>query len=438
MTVIPIKSKGSRFPYKNFVLGMIILQHAFENYLNWRQMKRLQQNRKIPSELKELNISEEEYAKSKEYTRAKLRFEIIHDSFSVLLQVLRIYFLFGPWLWDLTGTILKNHGYDASNEYYRAALLLILDSILDKVVDLPFDIYYTFVLEQKFGFNKNTPLLFLKDELITLVLKFTLGPLILSVFLWAVDKGGDYFYIWAEILVIIFVFIMLWIYPNFIAPLFNKFTELPDGTLKDALYKLADKVEFPLKKLFVCDGSKRSAHSNAYMYGFGNNKRIVLFDTLMNHLEEKQIEGVLCHEIGHWKKSHTQKQMIITFTQIFVLFYVYSFFRKEASIFLSFGYHEESTFLGLSLFLMVFSPLQFLFTLASLKLSRKFEFEADEFADGLGYGDELIHGLIRIHKENLSNLDPDPLYASFHYTHPTLVERIRHLNQIKSAKSKKE
>lgn len=402
------------------------------NLVEWRQMKRLGLSDKVPPELHNLKVSEEEYAKSKVYTRAKMKFGIIHDTFSLVLQVLRIAIYFGPWMWELTGKILTDWGYDANSEYYRAVLLIILESFVDKILDLPFDIYYTFVLEEKFGFNKNTPLLFLKDEVITFLLKSTLIPVVLCVFLWAVEKGGDYFYIYAEIVVIAFAFIMLWLYPNFIAPLFNKFSELSEGSLRDSLYKLADKVEFPLKKLFVCDGSKRSAHSNAYMYGFGNNKRIVLFDTLMNHLQENEIEAVLCHEIGHWKEKHTPKLMVLQFLQIFVLFYVYGFFMREEGIFLSFGYQNESIFIGLMLFLMVFSPLQFLFKIVTLRMSRRFEFQADEFAQTLGYADLLNHGLIKIHKENLSNLDPDPMYASFHYTHPTLLERIRNLNRISS------
>jgi len=430
MTVTPLTQTSTSFPYRNFVLAIVILQYAFENYLNWRQMRRLKQSKKIPSELQELKFSDEEYSKSKEYSRAKLQFEIYHETYSIIFQVARILIYFGPWLWNFSGKLLANNGYDPTNEYYRAIILLVFESLIDKVVDLPFDIYYTFVLEEKFGFNKNTPLLFIKDEIISFILKVTLGPLVLCIFLWAVEKGGDYFYIYAEIVVIILAFIMMWIYPNFIAPLFNKFSELPDGSLKTSLYKLADSVGFPLKKLFVCDGSKRSAHSNAYMYGFGNNKRIVLFDTLMNHLEEREIEAVLCHEMGHWKKSHPLKLMAMTFIQIFALFYVYGFFRREEGIFVSFGYQEASTFIGLTLFLMVFSPLQFLFKLFSLRISRRFEFQADEFAHSLNFGQLLHQGLIKIHKENLSNLDPDPIYASYHYTHPTLIERIRYLNKL--------
>ena len=430
MAVKPIKVQGTNFPYKEFVLSIIILQHVFENYLNWRQMKRLERGGKVPVELQELKISEEEYSKSKEYTRAKMRFEIFHDAFNVVLQIVRIVLYFGPWIWDLTGKILSNYGFDPNNEYTRAILLIALEMAIDKVIDLPFDIYYTFVLEEKFGFNKNTPFQFIKDELIGLALKIVFIPVILCAFLWAVEKGGDYFYIYAEIVVIAFAFIMLWIYPNFIAPLFNKFTELEEGSLRQSLYKLAESVEFPLKKLFVCDGSKRSAHSNAYMYGFGNNKRIVLFDTLMNHLEEKEIEAVLAHEIGHWKLKHTPRLMVLQFGQIFVLFYVYGFFMREEGIFRSFGYHEESIFIGLTLFLLIFTPLQFIFKIISLQISRRFEFQADEFAHTKNYGTLLNHGLIKIHKENLSNLDPDPVYASFNYTHPTLLERIRFINDL--------
>jgi len=184
------------------------------------------------------------------------------------------------------------------------------------------------------------------------------------------------------------------------------------------------------------DGSKRSSHSNAYFYGLGSNKRIVIYDTLINQMNEDEILAVLAHELGHWQKGHVWKQMINAFLQIFVLFYIYGFFMTNEQIFLSFGYKDASIFIGVTLFLMIYAPISFAFQLLSLKVSRAFEFQADEFATNLGYGDLLTSGLVKLFKENSGDMDPDPIYASFHFTHPSFLERLRFIRKVQAGKSK--
>eukprot|EP00340_Litonotus_pictus_P012254 CAMPEP_0170536670 /NCGR_PEP_ID=MMETSP0209-20121228/102275_1 /TAXON_ID=665100 ORGANISM="Litonotus pictus, Strain P1" /NCGR_SAMPLE_ID=MMETSP0209 /ASSEMBLY_ACC=CAM_ASM_000301 /LENGTH=224 /DNA_ID=CAMNT_0010838055 /DNA_START=876 /DNA_END=1547 /DNA_ORIENTATION=+ len=223
------------------------------------------------------------------------------------------------------------------------------------------------------------------------------------------------------------MFFIITIYPHVIAPLFNKFTELEDCPLKEKIQVLASKVEFPLTKLFKIDGSKRSAHSNAYFFGLGKNKRIVLFDTLLEHLEDEEILAVLCHELGHWQKSHIWKNMLNIFLQIFVLFYVYGFFVTNDDLFLSFGFEDKSIIVGITLFMRLYSPVSYVLQLLTFRLSRRYEYQADEYAVDFGYGKLLCSGLVKMFKENSGDLDPDELYAACHYTHPTFVERLNYI-----------
>lgn len=434
MAITPITAQPSPFPFKQATIGLILAKVLFQKYLNFRQYKKLSRSDPIPSEIKELDIPEEKLNKTKEYNRATLQFEIISDSVSIGIDLALLCLNFWVYLWDYSGEFLAKQGFDPNNEYYRALVFLFIETIKDKLIGLPFSIYKTFVLEEKYGFNKTTPLLFVKDLVLGLILSIIITPIILWLILWAIAAGGKYFYIYVEIVVIIIAFVGMWIYPNFIAPLFNKFSELEDGSLKQSLYKLAETVQFPLTKIYVVDASKRTAHSNAYMYGFGKNKRIVLFDTLLKQLQEDEIEAVLCHELGHWKLNHTVKNLLNVFSIIFTMFYVYGYFMNEDTLFLSFGFSNMSIFIGLALFMQASSGLFYIAELLLLKLTRRFEYQADEFAFNMGRGDQLQSGLKKLFKENLADVDPDPVYAAFNYSHPTLLERIRFLKTLEEKK----
>ena len=247
---------------------------------------------------------------------------------------------------------------------------------------------------------------------------------------YVVDYGGEYFFFYVQIFIIAVMFIMMLLYPNFIAPLFNTFTELEDGELKDGINKLAESLKFPTSKIYVIDGSKRTSHSNAYFYGFWKYKRIVLFDTLLKQVSNNEIYAILCHEMGHWEKNHFWINVSFAFAQVFALFYLFGFFRNVAEIYLSFGYNEKSTFIGIYLFSMIYAPVAFFLEKIHLRISRSNEFEADAYANNFGYSKHLCEGLIKLNKENLSDMDPDPLYSSFHNTHPTLLERLNALELI--------
>lgn len=213
------------------------------------------------------------------------------------------------------------------------------------------------------------------------------------------------------------------IFPSFIQPLFNKFTPLEDGSLKKKIDALAVRLEFPLKKLFVVDGSKRSSHSNAYFFGFFNNKRIVIFDTLIEKSSEEEVVAVLAHELGHWYFNHILSNLLIVQSQLFVLFYLFSQLVKLPSLFSAFGFTEQPLVIGFILFQFVYSPVDSVLTFFMNWQTRSKEFQADAFAKKLGFSTELKSGLVKLQKDNLSNMNPDYLYSMYHHSHPPLLQR---------------
>eukprot|EP00344_Euplotes_crassus_P012657 CAMPEP_0196999184 /NCGR_PEP_ID=MMETSP1380-20130617/4415_1 /TAXON_ID=5936 /ORGANISM="Euplotes crassus, Strain CT5" /LENGTH=332 /DNA_ID=CAMNT_0042416017 /DNA_START=215 /DNA_END=1213 /DNA_ORIENTATION=+ len=266
----------------------------------------------------------------------------------------------------------------------------------------------------------------IKSSILVVILMAIVIPLIVKIIEW----GGEHFYLYLFTFVVIFTFIMMWIVPNFIMPLFNKYEDVEEGDLKKKIYALADKLNFPLKKLFVVDHSQRSNHSNAYFFGFGSNKRIVLFDNLLKHLETDEIVAVVGHELGHWSMYHNLLNMIISFSSLFVTFYVFSFVIERDDILIDFGFTKHYNLVALLVFMEIYSPVDYIQNLIRTFITRIFEFQADRFANDLGYKKELMKGLIRLHIKNKANLNPDPLYATYHFSHPELVERLRALGDF--------
>lgn len=280
-------------------------------------------------------------------------------------------------------------------------------------------------------------------QLIGLVLQAVFGLPILAVILSIIEGTGEYFFVFVSLALMGITFFMMTIYPTVIAPCYNKFEPLPDSSLKTAIEELARGQEFPLTKLFTIDGSRRSAHSNAYLYGFCNNKRIVLFDTLLKQCEEEEIVAILGHEIGHWKMGHTVKNMVLSQVQIFLTFYALSFFLGSTTIFHVFGFRASAsspaaTFIGLSLFLeCAFTPLNPLLQFFMSYMTRLYEFQADAYAARLGHARPLQVGLVKLQLENLGALAVDPLYSAYHYSHPPVVERLRALTRLETEVEKK-
>ena len=435
--LITEEEKINMIPYKTYILIIMFLIQIFEIYIKYRQYRRLGESRPIPKELISLGLDKLKYEESQKYQLAKIKFKIILNITKNAMSLLFLYFDLNPLQYNISRklcTSIPLIKFNPDNEYGPLFYFIFFELISEEIIDLPFELYETFVLEEKFGFNKTTLNTFIKDQIKTFILFLIILPIVISLLVYVIIKGGKYFYIFTEICAIILMFIFMWVYPNIIQPLFNKFKELEEGDLKNGILDLAKRVNYPLKKIYEMDASQRSSHSNAYLFGFWKNKRIVLFDTLIKNLEIKEIEGVLGHEFGHWAKWHSIILLFISFTNIFIIFYLLQFFINEIPIFISFGFEQKSVFIGLYLFFLIYSPVTFFINAIQNYIVRIIEYQADKYSYELGYGDYLKKALIKLSESNKSDLDPDPLYSIINYSHPILVERIRAINKYQNDK----
>ena len=435
--LITEEEKINMIPYKTYILIIMFLIQIFEIYIKYRQYRRLGESRPIPKELISLGLDKLKYEESQKYQLAKIKFKIILNITKNAMSLLFLYFDLNPLQYNISRklcTSIPLIKFNPDNEYGPLFYFIFFELISEEIIDLPFELYETFVLEEKFGFNKTTLNTFIKDQIKTFILFLIILPIVISLLVYVIIKGGKYFYIFTEICSIILMFIFMWVYPNIIQPLFNKFKELEEGDLKNGIMDLAKRVNYPLKKIYEMDASQRSSHSNAYLFGFWKNKRIVLFDTLIKNLEIKEIEGVLGHEFGHWAKWHSIILLFISFTNIFIIFYLLQFFINEIPIFISFGFEQKSVFIGLYLFFLIYSPVTFFINAIQNYIVRIIEYQADKYSYELGYGDYLKKALIKLSESNKSDLDPDPLYSIINYSHPILVERIRAINKYQNDK----
>ena len=435
--LITEEEKINMIPYKTYILIIMFLIQIFEIYIKYRQYRRLGENRPIPKELISLGLDKLKYEESQKYQLAKIKFKIILNITKNAMSLLFLYFDLNPLQYNISRklcTSIPLIKFNPDNEYGPLFYFIFFELLSEEIIDLPFELYETFVLEEKFGFNKTTLNTFIKDQIKTFILFLIILPIVISLLVYVIIKGGKYFYIFTEICAIILMFIFMWVYPNIIQPLFNKFKELEEGDLKNGIMDLAKRVNYPLKKIYEMDASQRSSHSNAYLFGFWKNKRIVLFDTLIKNLEIKEIEGVLGHEFGHWAKWHSIILLFISFTNIFIIFYLLQFFINEIPIFISFGFEQKSVFIGLYLFFLIYSPVTFFINAIQNYIVRIIEYQADKYSYELGYGDYLKKALIKLSESNKSDLDPDPLYSIINYSHPILIERIRAINKYQNDK----
>jgi STE24 endopeptidase len=311
--------------------------------------------------------------------------------------------------------------------------IIVAVLIISSILEAPFELYSTFVIEARFGFNKMTLGTYLLDALKGLLLGAILGlPLLLGV-LWLMEKMGTLWWIYVWLVWVCFSLLLLFIYPNFIAPLFNKFQPLQDETLKQRIDALMKRCGFTSSGLFVMDGSKRSTHGNAYFTGFGKTKRIVFFDTLLQRLTPSEIDAVLAHELGHFKRHHVMKRIAITFILSLVFLWLLAQLMQSAWFYEGLGVHlqtadsGQSTALALLLFFMVLPIFSFLIQPLSSFYSRKHEFEADSYAATQTSANDLSTALVKLYQDNAKTLTPDPLYATFYESHPPALERIAHL-----------
>ncbi|KAK8964288.1 hypothetical protein KSP40_PGU003772 [Platanthera guangdongensis] len=414
-------------------LGFMILMYIFETYLDIRQHGAL----KLPSLPKQLDgvVSQEKFEKAKAYSLEKSHFHFVHEVVTIVMDITILYFGVLPWFWKESGDFVSRMGLNSDNEIIHTLSFLSGFMVWSQIIDLPFSLYSTFVIETRHGFNKQTIWLFFRDMFKGICLSILLGPPIVATLIVIVQKGGPYLAIYLWVFMFILSIVMMTLYPILIAPLFNKFTPLPDGELREKIEKLAASLKFPLKKLFVVDGSTRSSHSNAYMYGFFKNKRIVLYDTLIQQCKDvEEVVAVIGHELGHWKLNHTVFSFIAVQILTFLQFGGYTVVRNSKDLFQSFGFDTQPVLIGLILFQHTVMPIQHFVSLGLNLVSRAFEFQADAFAKKLGYGKSLRAGLIKLQEENLSAMNTDPWYSAYHYSHPPLVERLAALEDLGSKK----
>lgn len=416
------------FPWKRLVIGFKLGNFALEKSLLLRQYGVYQKTTR-PKEL-ENYVDQETFDKSQAYSRAKAQFSFVAGAWNLLIDLACIHFDVYPLLWDFLGSFLTKYApAPLAGEITQSFLFGYAFYVVGTVLQLPFDYYYHFVLEQTFGFNKMTAQLWLVDMVKSQLLVVALGAPTTAGLIAIIQRTGPNFFYYIWLFMLGFNMILITIYPIFIVPVFNKLTPLPAGSLKEAVEALARKLKFPLSELQVIDGSKRSAHSNAYFSGLPWKKRIVIFDTLLEKSEEKEVEAVLAHELGHWNHSHTSKLLLVSQGQLFYVFTLFSAFIKNKSMFAEFGFNDQMPIaVGFFLFQEIFSPTEPIVKLLVNSMSRRMEYQADEFAARLGYTAKLGSALIKLQVQNLSNMDADWLYSSYHHSHPILIERLRAIN----------
>ncbi|KAL3624431.1 CAAX prenyl protease 1 [Castilleja foliolosa] len=417
------------FPYMEAVVGFMITVYLFESYLDLRQHA-AHKLTTLPKPLIGV-ISQEKFEKSRAYSIDKSNFHFVHEFVTILMDSAILYFGILPWFWKRAGEFLLYADLNAENEILHTLAFLAGVMFWSQITDLPFSLYSTFVIEARHGFNKQTIFLFFRDMIKGIALGIVIGPPIVAAIIIIVQKGGPYLaiYLWAFMLIVSLV--MMTIYPVLIAPLFNKFTPLPEGDLRTKIENLASSLKFPLRKLFVVDGSTRSSHSNAYMYGFFKNKRIVLYDTLIQQCKnDEEVVAVIAHELGHWKLNHTMYSFIAVQILTLLQFGGYTLVRNSKDLFQSFGFDTQPVLIGLIIFQHTVIPLQHLVSFSMNLVSRAFEFQADAFAKKLGYAVPLRAGLIKLQEENLSAMNTDPWYSAYHYSHPPLVERLTAIDEL--------
>lgn len=428
------------FNWQGLIIGFSVTNFVFESYLKLRQIRCVTANGdKVPKEL-EGKIDAKTASKSGQYSVSKLKFSIASDLYG-LIQNIHIFKLnLLPKLWAASGSLLTSLLSKGllpaamSGTITHSLLFTAGFAIFTSLISLPVSYYQNFVLEEKYGFNKLTIKLWISDLIKGLAVGFVLGGPILAGFLKIIDYFGDQFMYYLSIFMFAVQIFLIVVYPKFIQPLFNTLTPLEEGKLKTEIEKLASKNKFPLDKLYVIDGSKRSSHSNAYFMGLPwGSKQIVLFDTLVESCTIPQVVAVLGHEIGHWALSHTTKLLAINEVHLFSIFTMFAAFINNSSLFESFGFTSEHPVLvGFMLFGDILEPMDAVVKFGMSLLSRTYEYQADEFSTKQGYGDDLKDSLILLNKENLSSVVVDKYYSAYTYDHPHITERIQAIDKVEA------
>lgn len=399
----------------------LLLSLFIQLWLSNRQTNAVSQNRSsVPAAFAE-QISTEQHHKAADYTMAKLAINKIELIYGAILLV--AWTLGGGLNW--VDTFVRSLAY---NEIVTGLVVIFGIMLISAVIDLPFTLYRTFKIEQRFGFNRMTAKQFIKDMFLQTTLTLVLAVPLVAGILWLMQDASPlwWVYVWAVLLG--FGLLISWIFPTFIAPLFNKFMPLENEELRERITTLMKRCGFASNGIFVMDGSKRSSHGNAYFTGLGKNKRIVFFDTLLETLNPNEVEAVLAHELGHFKHHHVRKGLILNAIITLLGLALLAWLIKQDAFYQALGVSHASTYMALILFSMVMPLFSIYLQPAMSYLSRKHEFEADDFAAEQSEPQTLIQALVKLYRDNANTLTPDPLYSAFHDSHPPAPVRVAHLS----------
>jgi STE24 endopeptidase len=401
------------------LISIIILKFAFDTILDIINAKHY--GDKIPTELADV-YNEKEYLKSQQYKKEKFKFSLITSSFSLVLTLL-FFILDGFAFVDgLARTITDNN-------ILITLLFFGIIFLASDILSTPLSYYGTFVIEEKYGFNKTTKTTFLVDKLKGWLMLIIVGGGILAVITWFYGLTTSKFWIYTWVLITVFSIFMNMFYSKIIVPLFNKQSPLENGKLKNEIEAFSNKIGFKLDNIYVIDGSKRSTKANAYFSGFGSQKRITLYDTLINDLETDEIVAVLAHEVGHYKKKHIIYNLVLSTLLMGFTLYILSLLVSNSVLSNALGVENPSFHIGLIAFTILYSPISEITGFFMNMLSRKFEYQADDFAKLNFNAESLISALKKLSKNSLSNLTPHWLYVKIHYSHPSLYQRIKNLKK---------
>ena len=403
----------------NILITILLIKFVIDSVLNHLNAKHF--NDTLPNDISDV-YEINEYQQSQSYKKTNHNFSKITSLFSLITTLL--FFFFDGF------SIVDEIARGFSNNIIIITLIFFGIIIIGSdIISIPFSLYKTFVIEEKFGFNKSTKKLFFLDKIKGLLMTIILGGSILSIITWFYEFTGNYFWIYTWLLITTFSVFLNMFYSKLIVPLFNEQTILEEGDLKNEIVKYVNSVGFKANNIYVVNGSKRSTKANAYFSGFGNQKRITLYDTLINDLENNEIVAVLAHEVGHYKRKHIlfnlTSSIILTGFALFVL----SLFIKTPLLSLALGVSHPSFHIGLIAFGILYSPVSQILGVFMNYMSRKFEYQADNYAKNTFSASPLISSLKKLSKNSLSNLTPHYLYVFFHFSHPTLLDRIKNLNK---------
>ena len=399
------------------LLFIIVLNFSFELILDILNL--LNRHKPIPEILNDV-YPEDRYSLQQAYEVETTRFSFLRSTISLIaIIVLLVFGLFGKlhiWIVEL--------GY---GEVLTTLIFFGVLAIASRILSMPFSVWGTFVIEEKYGFNKTTPKTFILDIFKSLLLTATIGGGLLALITWIFYATGEWFWLIALGVMLVFSLLANALYSRVIVPLFNKQQPLQEGELLDSIKEFAQKVGFPLSKVFVIDGSKRSTKANAYFSGFGKNRRVVLYDTLIENMSNDEVLAVLAHEIGHYRKRHIWINMAVGAVQSAAILYIFGRIATSKELAIALGYAEvnEPVFhLALIAFGILFSPIENVLGIATNAFSRRMEYQADAFASKYGLGESLVKGLKKLSAESLSNLTPHPAYVFVNYSHPPLYKRV--------------